>query len=68
MTITIERKKKIQSLQIIDNIYIYVGVCVCVITQQRNIRKRCVTIKRIIQILKLLKDQKILNNHKIYFL
>ena len=29
MTITIERKKKIQSLQIIDNIYIYVCVCVC---------------------------------------
>ena len=68
MTITIERKKKIQSLQIIDNIYIYMCVCVCVITQQRNIRKRCVTIKRIIQILKLLKDKKMLNNHKIYFL
>ena len=66
MVITIERNHKIYSLQITNNIYMC--VCVCVITQQRNIRKRCVTIKRIIQILKLLKDQKILNNHKIYFL
>ena len=37
-------------------------------TQQRNIKERCVTIKRIIQMLKLLKGQKILNNYKIYFL
>ena len=60
MTITIEKNQKIQSLQIIDNIYIYVCVCVCVCetTQQRNIRERCVTIKRIIQTLKLLKGQK----------
>ena len=70
MAITIEKNQKIQSLQIIDNIYIYVCVCVCVCvtTQQRNIRERCVTIKWIIQMLKLLKDQKILKNHKIYFL
>ena len=46
MVITIERNQKIQILQIIDNIYIC--VCVCVTTQQRNIRERCVTIKRII--------------------
>ena len=30
MAITIERNQKIQSLQIIDNIYLYVCVCVCV--------------------------------------
>ena len=30
MAITIERNQKIQSLQIIDNIYVYVCVCVCV--------------------------------------
>ena len=32
MTITIEMNQKIQSLQIIDNIYIYIyiSVCVCV--------------------------------------
>ena len=30
MTITIEMNQKIQSLQIIDNIYIYLFVCVCV--------------------------------------
>ena len=29
MTITIEMNQKIQTLQIIDNIYIYVCVCVC---------------------------------------
>ena len=45
MTITIEKNQKIQSLQIIDNIYVCVCVCVCVTTQQRNIRERCVTIK-----------------------
>ena len=46
MAIIIEMNQKIQSLQIIDNIYIYmcVCVCVCVITQ--------------IQILKLPKCQK----------
>ena len=37
-------------------------------TQQRNIKERCVTIKRIIQMLKLLKDQKILKNQMIYCL
>ena len=37
-------------------IYICVCVCVCVCAQQRNIRERCVTIKRIFQLLKLLKD------------
>ena len=63
MVITIERNQKIQSLQIINNI------CVCVwLLNRENIRKRCVTIKRIIQMLKLLKGQKILKNHKIYFL
>ena len=36
MTITIERKKKIQSLQIIDNIYIYMCVCVCVCERERE--------------------------------
>ena len=30
MAITIKRNQKIQSLQIIDNIYVYVCVCVCV--------------------------------------
>ena len=59
MVLTIEMNQKIHILQIIDNIYIYmcvcVCVCVCVTTQQINIRERCVTIKRIIQILKLLK-------------
>ena len=29
MTITIENNQKIQNLQIIDNIYIYMCVCVC---------------------------------------
>ena len=53
-----ERNQKIQNLQIKDNIYVCVCVCVCVCvtTQWRNIRERCVTINRIIQILKLLKD------------
>ena len=37
-------------------------------SKQRNIRERRVTIKRIIQMLKLLKDLSILKNHKIYFL
>ena len=54
-------------------IYICVCVCVCVCAHMRdyitkNIKERCVTIKRIIQILKLLKCQKILKYHKIYFL
>ena len=74
MTITIKKNQKIQNLQIIDNIYIYICVCVCaraharVTTQQRNIRERYVTIKRIIQMLKPLKGQKILKNHNMYFL
>ena len=38
MAITIEKNQKIQNLQIIDNICIY--VCVCVTTQQSNIRER----------------------------
>ena len=54
MVITIEMNPKIQSLQIIDNIYTHTHVCVCVCvseaTQQRNIREKCVTIKRIIHI------------------
>ena len=52
MVITIEMNPKIQSLQIIDNIYTHTHVCVCVseATQQRNIREKCVTIKRIIHI------------------
>ena len=45
MTITIERKKKIQSLQIIDNIYIYICVCVCVCvcdyTTEKYKKKMC---------------------------
>ena len=41
MTITIERKKKIQSLQIIDNIYIYVCVCVCDYTTEKYKKKMC---------------------------
>ena len=35
MAITIERNKKIQNLQIIENIYIYVCVCVCVCARAR---------------------------------
>ena len=54
MVITIEMNPNIQSLQIIDNIYTHTRVCVCVCvseaTQQRNIREKCVTIKRIIHI------------------
>ena len=46
MAITIERNQKIQSLQIIDIIYIYIYIYAT--TQQRNIRERCITIKRII--------------------
>ena len=64
MAITIERNQKIHSLQIIDNIC----VCVCVTTQQRYIRERCITIKRTTQMLKLLKIQKILKNHMIHYL
>ena len=56
MAITIKRNQKIQSLQIIDNIYIYIYIYMT--TQQRNIKERCVTIKRIIQMLKLLKAKK----------
>ena len=41
MTITIERKKKIQSLQIIDNIYICVCVCVCDYTTEKYKKKMC---------------------------
>ena len=71
MTITIKRNQKIQSLQIIDNIcvciYIYIYINIYT-TQQRNIRERYITVKRIIQMLKFLKSQKILKNHKIYFL
>ena len=48
MTITVERNQKIQSLYIC--IYIHTH------TQQRNIKERRVTIKRIVQMLKLLKD------------
>ena len=40
MAITIEKNQKIQNLQIIDNICIYVCVCMCVTTQQSNIRER----------------------------
>ena len=57
MAITIEMNQKIQSLQIVDNIYIHTHVT----TQQRNIRKKCVIIKRIIKMLKLLKGQKNVN-------
>ena len=64
MAITIiERIKRFKAYKL-DNMC----VCVCVTTQLRNIRERCVTIKRIIQMLKLLKGQKILKNYKIYFL
>ena len=60
--------KELKNSKPTDFIYINVCVCVCVTTQQQNKRERCVTIKRIIQMLKLLKGQKILKNHKIYFL
>ena len=50
MTITIERTQKIQ------NLYIYIYIYTHTHKKQRNIRERCVTIKRIIQMLKLLKD------------
>ena len=46
MTITIERNQKIQSLYTHTHTH----------TKQRNIRERRVTIKRVIQMLKLLKD------------
>ena len=46
MTITVERNQKIQSL------YIYIHTH----TQQKNIKERRVTIKRIVQMLKLFKD------------
>ena len=66
MAITIiERIKRFKAYKL-DNMC--VCVCVCVTTQLRNIRERCVTIKRIIQMLKLFKGQKILKNYKIYFL
>ena len=68
MATTIEMNQQIQILKIIDNIYMCVCVCVCVTTQQRNIREICVIIKRIFQMLELLRCQKILKNHKIYFL
>ena len=68
MAITIiERIKRFKAYKL-DNMCVCVCVCVCVTTQLRNIRERCVTIKRIIQMLKLLKCQKILKNYKIYFL
>ena len=38
-SITIEKNQKIKSLQIIENI------CVCVTTQQKNIKEGCVTLK-----------------------
>ena len=47
---TIERTQKIQ------NLYIYTHTHTHTHTKQRNIRETCVTIKRIIQMLKLLKD------------
>ena len=48
MTITIERNQKIQSLYTHTHMHTH--------TQQRNIREKRVTIKRIIQMLKLLKE------------
>ena len=36
MAIIIERNQKIQSLQIIDNIYVCVCVCVCVCVRERD--------------------------------
>ena len=36
MAIIIERNQKIQSLQIIDNIYVCVCVCVCVWERERE--------------------------------
>ena len=50
MTITIERNQKIQSLHTHTHTHAHTH------TKQRNIRERRVTIKRIIQMLKLLKD------------
>ena len=41
MAITIERNKKIQSLQIIDNIYVCVCVCVCDYTTEKYKKKMC---------------------------
>ena len=37
MTITIERNQKIQSLQIINNIYIYMYVCMYDYTTKKNL-------------------------------
>ena len=58
MTITVERNQKIQ------NLYIYIYICIYIYThtyththtKQRNIKERRVTIERIVQILKHLKD------------
>ena len=41
MVITIERNHKIYSLQITDNIYIYMCVCVCDYTTMKYKRKMC---------------------------
>ena len=45
MTITIERNQKIQSLQIIDNIYIYIYICIYIYiydyTTEKYKRKMC---------------------------
>ena len=41
MTITIEKNQKIQSLQIIDNIYVCVCVYVCDYTTEKYKRKMC---------------------------
>ena len=47
MAITIERNQKIQSLQIIDNIYVYVCVCVCVCDYTNSDVKTSKTPKKI---------------------
>ena len=41
MAITIEKNQKIQSLQIIDNIYVCVCVYVCDYTTEKYKRKMC---------------------------
>ena len=72
MVITIERNHKIYCLQIIDNICVCVCVCVCVCDYKtvKYKKKMCYRQKNNskIQILKLLKDKKILKNQMIHCL
>ena len=63
---TIERTQKIQNLYTHTHTHIHTHTYTHTHKKQRNIRERCVTIKRIVQMLKLLKDQKTLKNQIIH--